>query len=61
MIRLTVRVQRKGSIMLCHTDSECPIKNDTVTLSHNFRLNYPNSKTGCPIKNDTVTWVITLD
>ena len=22
----------------------CPKKNDTVTLSHNFRLNYPNSK-----------------
>ena len=22
----------------------CPIKNDTVTFSHNFRINYPNPK-----------------
>ena len=33
-------------IHLCYpiTHTGCPIMNDTLTLSHNFRINYPNPK-----------------
>ena len=31
-------------VLFCRMYTGCPKKKDTVTLSHNFRLNYQNSK-----------------